>query len=197
MNRKDFIQRMIIRTAPTMEKMDDAIAYASNAWERMTASGLGEPKKNKSHEGINWYKDKLTDYQREWFDKFWIVFNHKHSRNRAAKAWFQLGELSVAEYKQIIAAAKAESTRVRPKDQSRKMAEGWLNEYRFEDHVVSDRQRDNEESETRKRLIKGELNSLKMMQKQVPELADQHEPRIKQLEKELKTFDDSQYRIGQ
>lgn len=133
MNKRQFIQNASIQFLdPGAPDVDKAIAWAERLWLRLSERGYGAAKTPEQRETRDAYRD-LTDRQREWFDAFWDAFGHKHGRARAAMRWEQLGELDDAEYRQIIAAAKAERRRHENSTQTRKMAEGWLAEGRWRD----------------------------------------------------------------
>jgi len=158
MNKTQFIQHHISLHSPaTPSKMKEYIKRAENMWDGLTEQGYGAPKQHKEKEARNWYQE-LTVYQREWFDKFWIAFDHKHGKQRAAKAWIQIGEQTEAKYKQIVEAAKAEANKFRKPHETRKMAEGWLTEYRFEDHITKNKS--GKGASVKRSLILNEIKAL-------------------------------------
>jgi len=157
MNKTDFIQRVIARTVPPLEKVSAGVIYAEKLWEKITDLGYGAPKQRKEKEARNWYQE-LTVYQREWFDKFWIAFDYKNGKQRAAKAWIMIGEQTEAKYKQIIEAAKAEANKFRKPHETRKMAEGWLTEFRFEDHITKNKS--GKGASVKRSLILNEIKAL-------------------------------------
>lgn len=134
MSKKRFIQSVVARSLPTTDKLQDAIAYAEHLWDGLTRAGYGDDKAAAPRQSKDWYRD-LSERQRRWFDKFWKAFNYKHDRNGAAMRWRQLGELEDAAYEHIIAAAGKEADQQLPAGQSRKMAQGWLFERRFDDYA--------------------------------------------------------------
>lgn len=113
---------------------DRAIAWAEALWDKLSARGYGVPdKETKPRESKDYYAE-LSENQQKWFCAFWQAFAYKQGRNDAAMRWRILGELSDAEYKHIVEAAKVEAARVLPQGQVRKMAQGWLFEQRWKDY---------------------------------------------------------------
>lgn len=132
---KKFVRAALIAWMPLLDwDYEKAVRYADRAWQRLQAGGYG----NKDHKPLapnpldNHYKG-LTSPQREAFDAFWIAYGHKVGRSRAAMRWAQMGDLTKAQYQVIIDAARADAQRERPEGTTRKMAEGWLSERRWED----------------------------------------------------------------
>lgn len=140
MNKCEFIQRVIARSLPPMEKVEAGLIYAEQLWDKLTAHGYGAPKQRGPRETKNWYRE-LSAFQREGFDRFWNAFNHKHGRNEAAKAWRQISEDKNL-YRQICEGALREAKRQLPQGQGRKMAQGWLNEMRWLDDAAPAQQSD-------------------------------------------------------
>ncbi len=132
MSKKRFVQSVIARSLPTVDKRAAALAYAEDLWQWLTNVGYGDDKPHEPRGGKDWYRE-LSDRQRRWFDGFWVAFAHKKGRENAAMRWSQLGGLSDADYQQIIDAASAEAKRELAPGQVRKMAEGWLYEKRYLD----------------------------------------------------------------
>lgn len=175
MNKKDFIQRMVIACKPRLDNRDAAIHYAENVWSSLSAAGYGDAKPGKRRESIDHYSQ-LTEYQKEWFDRFWSAFNLKMDKQGACISWIKLGELDKSEYQKIIDAAKAEALRPRRKEETRIYAQGWLSQRRFDDYdqpatVVSG------EKEERTKL-RSELNALLQFQLMGD---DQFDDRIEEL----------------
>lgn len=111
-----------------------AITWAEALWDKLSARGYGVPdKETKPREAKDYYAE-LSENQQKWFCAFWQAFAYKQGRNDAAMRWDQLGELSDAEYRHIVEAAKVEAARVLPQGQVRKMAQGWLFEQRWKDY---------------------------------------------------------------
>jgi len=133
MSKKRFIQGVLIRSLPTLDKVPEAVSYAEGLWDALSEHGYGEsaiaaPQKNK-----DWYNS-LNARQKEWFLRFWGVFNYKHGRDGAARRWIELGDLTDSEYRNIIDAGEKEAQRQLPQGQSRMMAQGWLQAKRYEDY---------------------------------------------------------------
>jgi hypothetical protein len=144
MNKAQFIQHLIIRACPEADKTQSAIAHGEWLWDALTQAGYGDKKPAEPRELKHDAYTQLSPAQKASFDKFWVTFNYKVGKSRAALRWAQLGELSVAEYKKIIAAAKQEAQRDF-KGQARKHAEGWLSERRWQDYEDLAAQPDNRE----------------------------------------------------
>lgn len=134
MSKKRFIQSVIARSLPSADKREAALAYAEELWSWLTDKGYGDDKPHEPRISQDWYK-LLSDMQRRYFDAFWIAFNYKKGRNEAAMRWYQLGELSQADYQRIIDAADKEAKQDRPVGTVRKHAEGWLHAKRFYDYT--------------------------------------------------------------
>lgn len=118
--------------------VDRAITYAEALWKKLSARGYGtQSKQDKPRQSKDWYKQ-LSPMQQRWFLAFWQAFNHKQGRNEAAMRWGQLGNLTEPQYRMIVKAAKEEANRTLPQGQVRKMAQGWLQERRWEDHTTTE-----------------------------------------------------------
>lgn len=160
MSKRRFIQDIVIRSLPPVERIPAAVSYAERVWDELTRHGYGAPKQAKPRDTVDHY-GALSQYQRDWFDQFWQAFGYKAGRNRAALAWGKLGELAEADYRRIIDAAKAESLRPRKPSETRKMAEGWLSERRFDDASASHGQKKADANRARKLELNSQLNALK------------------------------------
>ena len=134
MTKKQFVQHIIIRALPEIDRLSGTIQYAEQLWENLSYYGYGEEKNAKPRESRDYYKE-LSEHQRMAFDKFWSAFNYKKDRNGAAMRWLQMGELSHEQYQFIIDAAKQEALKSPSHGQVRKMAQGWLFERRYEDYT--------------------------------------------------------------
>jgi len=132
MSKKRFIHQVIIRSLPAIDKLPQAIHYAEQLWDELSKHGYGADKQQ-PRDNKDWYAA-LNARQKKWFVAFWNAFNYKHGRNGAAMRWQQLGDLSDAEYQQIIDAAGKEAQKQLPQGQARKMAQGWLAEKRWQDY---------------------------------------------------------------
>lgn len=158
MTKAHFIQQIIIRTCPGVDKIQPAIAHGEWLWEELTKAGYGDKAPAQPREIKADYYSQLTGLQKTCFDKFWAAFNYKTGKQRAALRWLQLGELDSNGYQKIIAAAQKEAQRDF-KDQARKHAEGWLSERRWQDFDQAPGQADQREQ---LKLI-SELNGLKQL----------------------------------
>jgi hypothetical protein len=132
MSKKRFVQAVMARSLPAPDKRQACLDYALELYDWMTGKGYGDDKPSQPRDGRDWYTQ-LDERQRRWFDGFWVAFALKNGRNEAAMRWSQLGNLSDAEYQQIIDAAAKEAKRELPQGQARKMAQGWLHEKRYLD----------------------------------------------------------------
>lgn len=135
MTKTQFIQEHIIRTCPGADKFASALAHGEWLWAELTKAGYGDPKPDqpKPRKSQDWYAA-LSDRQQRFFNAFWQAFALKTGRNEAAERWQQLGELTDAQYQQIIDAAGKEAKRERAPGQVRKHAQGWLFEKRWQDY---------------------------------------------------------------
>lgn len=159
MSKKRFVQSVIIRSLPELKKTSEAISYAEKLWDKLSQHGYGADKTNEPRENIDYYQA-LNEKQAHWFKRFWIVFNYKHGRDGAAKSWGELGELNDADYKTICAAAEKEAQR-QLDGRTRKMAQGWLTEKRFNDYEPVKRAK----NEVKNHLITGLNNQLNGVKK--------------------------------
>ncbi|HWP00036.1 MAG TPA: hypothetical protein VNL74_05335 [Methylococcus sp.] len=171
MTKREFIQRLIIRSQPAIDRFDLALAYAEALWERLTARGYGVPKRSEPREPIDWY-GKLQGQNKIAFDRFWDAYGHKKDRNGAAMRWCQLGDLPRDEVEQIIEAARIDARQWRETAQPgqiRKMAQGWLFERRWLDHSPCDkRMDDNRDKDAELRGLRQKLSALKRLQEAGP-----------------------------
>ena len=182
MNKKQFIQSVIIACKPPLEKVEAGIHYAEQVWDKLTDHDYGAAKQSQPRETRDYYKE-LTVYQREWFDKFWIAFSHPHGKQRAALSWIKLGELTEKEYQQIVTAAKAEALKPRKPGEVRAMAERWLNERRFEDSKVTSQSGAASDYKIKKQEIFSEITSLKRLNEASP--SKEFTGRIEELQAQL------------
>jgi hypothetical protein len=166
MHKKDFVQRILIRSLPKGEKISDGIDYAESMWQALSERGYGCVEKQAERDVIDHYK-KLTVFQKEHFDNFWIAFGLKTDRNGAAQSWLKLGELSEPEYLQIVKAAKAERAKPREANTTRKMAQGWLSGRRFDDYTDK-KATVNHKTNPRMQEISGELTTLRRFESSSP-----------------------------
>jgi hypothetical protein len=116
MTKREFVQRAAIRFLDPMEPdVDRAIRWAERLWQRLTERGYGAAQEKGPRDHIDWIA-RLSEQQ------------------RAAMRWSQINPDETTA-RHIIEAAAAEAKRQLPDGQSRKMAEGWLSERRWEDHT--------------------------------------------------------------
>lgn len=173
MNKRDFIQACSIQLFPYVNyDPDQAIHWAERLWDGLSAKGYGASEPRGPNENDDWYK-KLTPEQRRSFDKFWTAFNHKVGRNGAAMRWHQINpDPALAEV--IIKAAAKEAAHQREPGQVRKMAQGWLQERRFEDQAHTETQRAQIDPRIEQlRHLNSELRTLEMLDQGTGKLAEQ------------------------
>jgi hypothetical protein len=161
MSKKRFIQAVVIRSLPELPRLPAAIQYAEDLWDALTRHGYGQPVKGKPRDGKDWDRE-LSERQRKWFKAFWAAFGHNQGRNEAAMRWHQLGELTDAQYQQIVDAARKEAGKQLAPGQVRKMAQGWLFEKRYLDYAPDERVKQGEKNHVLARLM-GELNGIRQL----------------------------------
>ena len=184
MTKKQFIQQIIIRALPEINNLSATIQYAEQLWESMNYYGFGADKVPEPRGNQNYYQQ-LSEKQRVAFDKFWDAFKLKQGRDGAAMRWLQLGELTSEQYKQIIEAAKQEAQRPLAQGQSRKFAQGWLMDRRYED-FSPDANKQKKQQDLTLINLKNELNNLKNLYKLSPNVAI--EEQIKAIEIKIAQF---------
>lgn len=160
MSKKRFVQHIIIRSLPELNKLAQAINYAESLWDGLSQHGYAADK-SEAHDGKDHYQA-LTPTQKKAFIGFWNAFNYKQNRNGAAMRWAQLGELTADDYKIIIEAAKKEAQKQLPPGQARKMAQGWLHEKRYHDYQATQKSKGAEKNHILNRL-NIELNGIKTL----------------------------------
>lgn len=143
MQKRDFIQQAVLQLLPQTKdeatgkwNTDLAIAMAEKLWDKLSARGYGDSKKTGPRDIPKAYDQlKKNPTMLAAFDLFWLAFDHKHGKDRAAARWLQMGMQSKAEYDQIVAAAKREAAARKnlPEGRVPIMAEGWLTERRWLD----------------------------------------------------------------
>lgn len=147
MTKTQFIQEHIIRTCPSADKFQSALAHGEWLWAELTKAGYGDktpqPKQSRGLKD-NAY-NRLNPRQKNWFDKFWDAFNYKHDKNGAAQRWAELVAPSDEDYAKIIAAAVKEARRELKPGQVRKYAQGWLSDLRWLDYEAPKAKADNSE----------------------------------------------------
>jgi hypothetical protein len=166
MTKKQFIQQIVIRALPRIEQLSATLQYAEQLWEHMGYYGYGADKVPVPEESQDYYQA-LSKRQQIAFDKFWTAFKFKKGRNGAAMRWQQLGELSEEQYSVIIEAAKKEALQPLAYDQTRKMAQGWLQERRYDDFIATPVSFKKKQDLVLINL-KNELNNLKNLYKHNP-----------------------------
>lgn len=104
----------------------------------------------------------------------------------------QLGELKESDYQLIVNAAKKEAKRTLPQGQSRKMAQGWLSEMRYNDYHPDNSKNKAPQNEKRQQLsvMQGELRGLQRLYRFKPTPALENQ--ITQLEQQIEAFNQSQ-----
>jgi hypothetical protein len=99
MSKRRFIQGVVVRSLPSMAKLPEAVKYAEELWEGLSALGYGS--ETREHRVSKDYITDLSERQRVWFLRFWKAFAYTKGKNGAAMRWAQLGELSDAEFGHI------------------------------------------------------------------------------------------------
>ena len=109
--------------------------------------------KNVKNERINTAKDDqeealiskkkktLKGKQLLQFNQFWETFDYKKGKAEAIDAWLDLGNISDSLLEKILAGArhaKQERPLLKKKNQTPKMAQGWLSGRRWEDQTESE-----------------------------------------------------------
>lgn len=176
MQKRDFIQQAVLQFLPQTKSaesgkcdVDLAIAMAEKLWAKLSERGYGDGKPSAQREIPKAYDQlKKRPVMLAAFDLFWVAFDYKSGKDRAAARWLQMGELPKQEYDKIIAAAKraAVDRKNLPEGQVAKMAEGWLTERRWQDaeetQVDASRKQQNER-EMKLRQVNQDLAHAKKM----------------------------------
>ncbi|TAN50876.1 MAG: hypothetical protein EPN21_07960 [Methylococcaceae bacterium] len=136
--RRKFIRQAFVAFRPKREQFTDALGWARDAWDFLSANGEGEARSREPREsGVDWY-GKLSHRQREQFDVFWKAYGYKKGKAGAAMRFGQLGDLPGEVFLRIVAAARAEARQWKdgafPAGQTRIYAQGWLEARRWEDY---------------------------------------------------------------
>ena len=185
MSKKRFIQTAsAVLLFKTGEEpcVDKAVSYAERLWEKLTERGYGASTKEHHPRTAKDYYKLLSVHQRKHFSLFWNAFGHKHGRDGAAMRWLQLGELKADEYKLIIDAAQKESQRQLPFGQARIMAQGWLEEKRYNDRTPTPKTKAS--NQVGKINMRNELASLQKLQAVSP--SPSMAKRIEEIQEQLK-----------
>jgi hypothetical protein len=134
MSRSRFIQAVVVRSLPALEKAEAVVEYAERLWEVLTRRGYGAPHEAKPRQRVDWH-GRLSAEQQAAFGKFWLAYGHKKGRNEAAMAWYEI-DPPAAEHEWIYASAAAEARAWRdhpPQGVIRIYPQGWLSGYRWRD----------------------------------------------------------------
>ena len=188
MDKRTFIQHAVLAWVPRIAAPDvtartkRAIARAEQSWMALSAAGYGAKQPHQPRESENWYA-RLDERQQRGFDRFWNAFAHKHGRHGAAMRWSQLNpddELTAW----ILHAAAQEAKQPIPHGQTRKMAQGWLNDRRWEDYPPPGGKPDRKDQDCRERQERAaELaNARKMAERTGGELRDYWQQKVAELE---------------
>lgn len=185
MSKKRFIQSasaVLLFQTGEQPCVDKAVSYAERLWDKLTERGYGATtKEHQPRTGKDYYK-LLSVHQRKYFSLFWNAFSHKHGRDGAAMRWGQLGELKADGYQHVIDAAAKEAQRQLPYGQVRIMAQGWLEEKRYNDYTPA--QKSKPSNRVGKINLRNELASLKQLQEVSP--SPSMKKRINEIEEQLK-----------
>ncbi len=161
MNKAQFIQQIVIRACPGLDRLPAAIAHGEQLWQGLTQAGYGDKKPSEPRDIKEEYYNLLSDRQKAWFDRFWAAFKLNCSKQRAAMRWLQLGDLSDTQYQTIVNAAKKEAERDHG-GATRKHAEGWLNDKRWTDYVPTQAVQSQQQGNEINRLV-ADLNGVKRL----------------------------------
>lgn len=152
----------MVAWAPFLEwDMDKTIRWAERAWDVLSEHGYGPLSPETPRAQVDWYTRLGTD-QRNLFDRFWAAFARRgDSRAKAAQVWAQIApapDLAAA----IIHGAAQEAAAPRRPDEVRKMAQGWLNERRWESYSQPE-PRPSDTRAAQERELRGELATLERL----------------------------------
>lgn len=161
MNKAQFIQEIIIRTCPGLDKLPAAIAHGEQLWQGLSQAGYGDKKPAEPRDIKSDVYNLMDKRQQSWFDKFWRAFKLNSGKQRAAMRWQQLGNLTDNEYQAIVNAAKKEAERDHG-GVTRKYAEGWLSDRRWTDYSPTQTVQNNQQGAEINRLA-AELNGIKQL----------------------------------
>lgn len=189
MNKKDFIQRALIGWVALYPNDDNkVIDRAEKAWQTLSERGYGESQKKGAQELKTGHYAALNAQQKEWFDKFWTAFKYTSGKEGAAMRWNQIYPDEQLAHKIIKAAGKEAG-----KDHgttTRKMAQGWLNEGRYNDYDDTHKEQIIQVTNNlqKKNDLYADIKNLKYMLSvtQVEETKESLKAQIEKKEKELK-----------
>jgi len=168
MKKRDFIQQATIQFMPETEwNIDKSIQYAEKLWLKLEQKDYGDTPASKPKQMVNYYKQ-LTPNSAKQFDQFWIAFDNKNGKQRAAMRWGQMGELTNDELNKIVKSAKstAAARKNLPPEQVPIMAEGWLSQMRFDDADETSTEKTSKaqnQASSQIRELTGKLNHAKKM----------------------------------
>lgn len=162
---------LFIACHPQHPDADRAIIWAEALWKQLQERGYGEKAEPPKSRGVDkdWYNELGTN-QQKWFCAFWNAFKLKTGRNEAAQRWHEMGVLSDSQYKTIVAAAEKEAAKDLPPGSIRKMAQGWLSERRWLDHIddVAPASTEAAERQTQYRKLLGDLTHARQTKNRLP-----------------------------
>lgn len=122
-----FIEHQVINNREKESSLPPRVKVASR---RVKAEGK-EGREGKGKEG--------KDIKAKWFEDFWNAFAYKQGRDDAFKTWMKIKNLDQTLADQIIQAAKNYADYrervLKPRNQTPKMAQGWLSKKRWSDEL--------------------------------------------------------------
>jgi hypothetical protein len=145
MDRKQFILMAFASTRPAPDSFGKELAYLHTKADFLEQEGILDPPKakgeKKPRKSVD-YLARLEDWQRALFLQFWRYYNavpkeyRSGGRNEAAMRW---GDILPDEVlgRRIMEAARADAkrwTEAPTQGATRKFAQGWLSERRWEDY---------------------------------------------------------------
>lgn len=160
MNKAYFIQQFVIRARPSLDKLPDTLKQGEQLWQGLTQAGYGDKKPAEPRDIKEDVYSLLDARQKAWFDKFWLAFNHKVGKQRAAMRWRQLKNFTDTQYQAIVNAAKKEAERDHG-GATRKYAEGWLSERRWTDYAPTQTTQKQQQVELNR--LTAELHSIRRL----------------------------------
>lgn len=173
MNRKQFIQQCLANAFPDMMREDKGnnpySRYKRGAialWERMGEDGLGDAAKTPMVASESVYAS-LPD--KPLFDRFWKAYGLTKDREGAARSWMKIKDREkLAEI--IIAAAQKAKEEALNTEGTRKYAQGWLSDRRWEDYDIPTAKAEAKTNERQRAINKlnGDLKGLMDMKAQAP-----------------------------
>lgn len=131
MDKKAFVQQVVIHYRCKPQDVGRAVAYAEQVWDQLTALDYGGKKQGAERRTVDYYA-KLTPEQQDQFDKFWEAYRKKDGKQRAALSWGKINP-DAETFSQIMHGAQYESRVRNDRGTTPPWAELWLNERRWED----------------------------------------------------------------